>query len=156
MFCRAVPPAACRLPKFADESFEPKIGKKFLILVAASSAVAPRSAEIKYYVPSFCTFFPLPGPNCSRQFGRTPAMYHIISSSSEGSRSSHLIISISSSPRAIPFAAQINIRNSKLKLAHTHAQLTHTHIDTQLTHTHPHTRATQAVCIVENNFAAEK
>lgn len=66
--------AACRLPKFAVESFEPKIGKKFLILVAASSAVAPRSAEIKYYVPSFCTFFPLPGPNCSRQFGRTPAM----------------------------------------------------------------------------------
>lgn len=54
------------------------------------------------------------------------------------------------------FAAQINIRNSKLKLAHTHAQLTHTQMDTQLTHTHPHTHAAQAVCIVENNFAAEK
>lgn len=92
MFCRAVPPAACRLPKFAVESFEPKIGKKFLILVAASSAVAPRSAEIKYYVPSFSTCFPLsPGQiaadnleelqQCSILYHHHPkAVVHLISS----------------------------------------------------------------------------
>lgn len=149
MFCQAVPLAACRLPKFAVESFEPKIGKKFLILVAASSAVAPRSAEIKYYVPSFSSssslppFLPLSSQIAADNFWelqQCSILYH-----HHPKAVPHLISSYLYQVRLARFLlpAQINIRNSKLKLAHTHTQ-------------HTHTLTAQAVCIVENYFAAEK